>query len=378
MLDSFESLLELIFEIGINNKILLIIDEYIYLQNDMPSIDSILQRVIDKYHRESKLKLVIMGSNVTSMNQLNFYSAPLYGRFTYKITLSDLDYLDASKFYNNYSLEDKVKAYSVFGGNPFYLSWINPNLTIEENIIEKILNNNYLIETPLNVYSNEIKNLPAANTIFTQISSSNHKYIDLINTTVSSSNLPNILNPLIDMGLITKEFPINMPNNKKKIFYYLEDNFLDFYYHYIHLKDFKLLKGQHKTFFNNHIKEDLEKFFIPKKFEKIAKQALILMNFKDKLPSPFFNIGKYWYDDPNKIVNAEFDIVYKDIKDLYYFYEVKYTNKPIDEKVVNHMISQLDKLNEKDYKLGFVSKSGFDLKDKKDYVLIDLNDLYSL
>ena len=55
---------------------------------------------------------------------------------------------------------------------------------------------------------------------------------------------------------------------------------------------------------------------------------------------------------------------------------MKFTTKPIDDKVINEEIYQLDKANIKYNKLGFISKSGFDISDSKNYYLITLDDIY--
>lgn len=47
-------------------------------------------------------------------------------------------------------------------------------------------------------------------------------------------------------------------------------------------------------------------------FEKVCRQYLIRMNRKDKLETPFFKIGKYYYDDPKhkRMVNSAFKYIY--------------------------------------------------------------------
>ena len=63
---------------------------------------------------------------------------PLYGRHHLTIDLKPMDYYDAARFYPDFSAEDKVRLYSVFGGIPYYTRLINPKLSVRENIIELI------------------------------------------------------------------------------------------------------------------------------------------------------------------------------------------------------------------------------------------------
>ena len=58
-------------------------------------------------------------------------------------------------------------------------------------------------------------------------------------------------------------------------------------------------------------------------------------------------------------------------------YECKYSDKTNDLKVINEEIKQVKNLNIDFYKLGFISKSGFDKNvDKNKYICFYLEDLY--
>ena len=76
---------------------------------------------------------------------------------------------------------------------------------------------------------------------------------------------------------------------------------------------------------------------------------------------PFIeDIGTYWYDNPNG----------------YIVYEVKFTNSKIDNKIVKEEISQIAETNLNPINFGFVSKSGFDISNDNNYILISLDDIY--
>ena len=62
-----ESLLNYIFELSTKEKMVLVLDEYPYLRESVKGMDSILQAVLDKYRKDSKLTLIILGSYVEVM-----------------------------------------------------------------------------------------------------------------------------------------------------------------------------------------------------------------------------------------------------------------------------------------------------------------------
>ena len=71
-----ESLLDYIFKLAVNEKLILVLDEYPYLRESVKGLDSILQSLVDKYRESSKLKLIILGSYVEIMRSLLEHSNP--------------------------------------------------------------------------------------------------------------------------------------------------------------------------------------------------------------------------------------------------------------------------------------------------------------
>ena len=60
-------------------KLVLVLDEYPYLRENVIGLDSILQSVIDNNHTISKLTIIILGSYVEVMKGLLEHSNPLFG-----------------------------------------------------------------------------------------------------------------------------------------------------------------------------------------------------------------------------------------------------------------------------------------------------------
>lgn len=75
-----------------------------------------LQSVIDEYRDRSNMKLIICGSYVDTMKELLAKQNPLYGRIDLTLNLKPMDYYESALFYPDFSDEDKVRIYSVFGG----------------------------------------------------------------------------------------------------------------------------------------------------------------------------------------------------------------------------------------------------------------------
>lgn len=378
---SIEEILNYIFSYAKHNNFILVLDEYPYLRKTIKGLDSILQSLIDNYKDTSKLKLVVCGSFVDVMKSLLSDENPLYGRIDTTIELKPMDYYDSSLFYLGFSNEDKIRLYSVLGGIPYYNRLVNPDLTVKENIIELIASNGARLENEVTMYlKSEISKLINTNEVFETLANGNSRYSDIISkSNVSSSPaLADILEKLIKMDLVKKEAPINDQNNKRKTGYYIIDNFSLFYYKYCfkYLSQMSIMEPN--AFFEEFIAKDFDEHYVPKVFEDVCKQYLIRKNRLGKMDIPFTKIGKYWYDNPEKKTNGEFDIVTED-KNGYVFYEAKFKKSPIGNSAIKEEIDQVKATGLNPYKYAFISRSGF--KDNvgfEEVEKISLNELFEI
>lgn len=179
------------------------------------------------------------------------------------------------------------------------------------------------------------------------------------------------------MDLINYVFPINDKKNKKKSGYKITDNAVCFYYRYIYHNLFVKNIISDDLFYEKYIVDDFMHSVVPKTFEKISKEYLIRKNRKGLISPYLEDIGTYWYDNPKEKKNGQFDLVTKS-SEGFTIYEVKYRNSKIDNKIVEEEIEQLKNINIQRVKLGFISKSGFNISKDNDYILITLDDIYNL
>lgn len=369
--------LDFLFSYSLKNKIVTILDEYPYVRDENFILDSKIQKVIDEYKTRCKMKLILCGSYIDVMEKLLSGNNPLFGRFSYKILIKQMNYYESSAFYKNFSNEDKVRLYSVFGGVPYYNQFINPTLSVEENIIELIASQNArLLPEAENFLNSEIRKMGNANECFNAIAAGNKKFSDILNSSRVSSSpaLSDVLKKLINMDAIDKKNPINDETEKKSI-YSIKDRLSLFYFTYIFKKAsiFRIMPS--KAFFEEFIKDDFETKYVPKAFELIAKEYFERMNTEGRIKPTLHKIGTYYYDDPKNKINGEFDVVTLD-SNGYCFYECKFTKNPINDEDVSEEENQLTKAKIYGSRLGFISRNGFDLSNTEKYHLLTIDDLY--
>lgn len=358
---STEDLLDYLFRTHTDKPYVLVLDEYPYLRQVTPGLDSILQTLLDTYKHTSQLKLIICGSFVDTMKSLLLTHNPLYGRFSLSIHLKAMDYYESAQFYPTFTNEDKIRLYSVFGGIPYYNQLINPALSVKDNIIELLASPNARLESEVQLYlQGELSKFTNANEVFETLAKGISKYKDILDQSHVSSNpaLADVLKRLLLMEMIHKETPINDSKNKRRTAYYISDNMSLFYYRYIFRYASPLRIMNSDAFYTRYIEKDFEETYVPKRFEHICRQFLIRQNRQGLLNPIIDAIGTYSYDLPTEHRNGEFDVVTHDDKG-YINYEVKFRNKPISQTIIEKERSQMQTANLPFYSYGFFSRSGY-------------------
>ena len=375
---SMEALLDYLFRRAEKEKMVLVLDEYPYLRETSAGIDSILQSLIDRYRDVSSLKLILCGSYVEIMKSLLARENPLYGRVDLTIDLKPMDYYESAMFYPDFSAEDKVRLYSVFGGIPYYNRLIDASLSVKENIQELISAPGARLENEVSMYlKSEISKIANANEVFEALSKGFSKYSDILSQSHVSSGptLIDILDKLIRMEVVEKQAPINDADNRRRSGYFIIDNLSLFYYRYI----FRFLSQRsvldEDVFYDRYIREDFETQYVPRAFESICRQYLIRQNRAGRIRPAFDKIGKYYYDDPGTRTNGEFDTVTEDPQG-YIFYESKFRKESLSPAMIGEEIRQVRATGLKCYRYGFFSRSGFQCEPSDDMIFIHLNEMY--
>ncbi len=375
---SIEELMNYVFTLSKDEKLIFVLDEYPYLREDVKGLDSIIQSLVDQYRHTTKLKLIILGSYVDVMKSLLEHSNPLFGRVDLVINLKQMDYYESSLFYPAMSDEDKVRIYSVFGGMPYFNRLIDDKKSVKENIIDLIASPGARLENEVSMYLHaEISKIVNANEVFEALARGFSKYSDILSQSHVSSGptLVDVLDKLIRMEVVEKKAPINDENSKKKAGYYICDNLSLFYFRYIFRYSSQLQIMDSEVFYDTYIADDFEKSYVPHKFEEICRQYLIRQNRLGNITPVIEKIGKYYYDNPKTRTNGEFDVVTLDKKG-YVFYEVKFRKRKISREVIKDEIRQVKETGLDCYKYVFFSRAGCVEVDTDEIGHIELGQLY--
>lgn len=118
---------------------LLVLDEFPYLAGAAPALTSVIQSLWDHTWSESRIKLVLSGSYISAMNQMEQVDQPLYGRRTAKMIVAPFGFADAALFVPRYHVRDQLIAFGLFGNLPGHLALLDPDRSLTANAAASLL-----------------------------------------------------------------------------------------------------------------------------------------------------------------------------------------------------------------------------------------------
>ncbi len=366
--DAFFQALENVIKRG---KKVIVFDEFQYIPQKSDDFLSIMQRWWDCCLSKTNVKLFLCGSYIGMMEKIALdVSSPLYGRRTAQYKVHPFDFFDAQLLLKNMDCADRVRAYSAIGGIPLYLVELSQYSRFEEAILEKMLTpGEFLVEEGRFLILEEFKKDPSNYlAIIRAVASGKTTPSEISNETgIEHRKLATYLSKLLGLGIIKRLLPISLKRPSRKPLYYIEDNYLGFYFRYINPNIDLIYRGRGNDVLNM-IKKTLS-MHVSFTFEKIAQQYIEKLFLPEK-------IGKWWDKD------AEIDVVAIKEDELIVA-ECKWRNKKTGAKTLHdlqrktaQLLKSLDGFKPRKITYMLFSKSGFE-SELEDYraLLVDLNKL---
>ncbi len=309
----------------------IIIDEFQNMIKEDANILHLMQSIVDTKLKNSQLKLILLGSSVSMINSkvLN-YKSPLYGRRTATIRLKTVSFLDLLEFFPKFNAEELIELYGFADGIPYYLIKIDKPLwrwlEIEMKQARSFLRDEveflmkYEFDDP-STYKLILESIANGKTKISEIKD----FVKLQRTDISP-----YLKNLIEVDLVKREVPITENVKSRNGRYYLNDNFLKFWFRFIYPNTSSIEAG----IFDISIIRSNYSDYLGKIFEDVAKQHLI-----KNPPLSFNKIGRWWYKD------AEIDLIaINDKSSEVLFAECKWQTNVDAEKIVIELSKKTDKV----------------------------------
>jgi hypothetical protein len=273
---------------------MIVLDEFQFIARQEPEIGSLLNRFVAEHAGNPDLLLCISGSDVSFFERsVVGYGATSYGRRTGSLRLRPFPWSEIHPFVEGWSVEDRIRAWAVFGGVPHYLKEIDPRASLADAIRRAVLYPDGLLrEEPRFLLSQEsrlrdtdtymscLRAIAGGATRLNQIA-------QRIGRARSEEARP-FLETLEEMGVVARRHPLPGAS-RRKVHYAIVDPFLRFWFRFVAPRESRLqLRADADRYLEGAVLPQLDKFVSEDAFERICQDWLL------RHLDPAVETGRWW------------------------------------------------------------------------------------
>jgi len=302
--ETLDEILDFLNEQKILKKLIIVIDDF----HNLIKIDKNALSKISSYWNKnlSKKNIQLIISSSIYLNTIK--EKKIYDKASELIVLKSLDISVIKDIIPAVSKTDVMYVYASYGTNITYLKSYDVNKDFILNIKDSFLNaNSSFFEDGLNIIKQDLTDVLTYASILYAISMGNNKIGDIANFLgLKSTYLTRYLQKLVDIMIIVKTIPINDNKQKSKFGrYFIEDNYLKFWFCYVYPNVSVLRKGDLYPVVS-HIRKDFSRRLVGDAYKNYVFQLI------SNEPEKFFGytpskIGSWWNNKDKEIDIVGFD-----------------------------------------------------------------------
>ncbi len=345
---------------GRSDPLTLVLDEFPYICETVEALPSIMQKIFDAAVADDiPLNLVLCGSQIAFMEELLGEKNPLRGRQTLELNLEPMPYRDAADFFPDWSPVEKLSAYGVFGGMPYYLQLCDPEQSFRQNILDVVLDPGApLSNEAFNVLQAELSSPTRYATILQAIASGCTTTGDILGRTREISDgrsLAPYIRKLEALRLIRITRSLDAAPKARNRRYYLADPFLAFWFRFCTPNSSAIATGHGEELYRDVIRAQFSDY-MGEIFEWIGRQYVSHYASQQLSTAPG-EIGKIWGSD------CDIDVAATLLDGSVLFGECKWWRRKVGENILDELKEDAAKTDYGDdadtVHWMLISKSGF-------------------
>ncbi len=282
-----------------SKPLLLIMDEFPEVAASVPEITGILRAFLDRAHGRTGLRILLCGSAVRTMQAIQEYRSPLYGRFDLTMQLHPFRPHEASGMLPNLAPADRALVYGLVGGMPLYLSWWKQDASVRANLLRLACapDGRMLVEGEL-VLATETGQGDHMAAVLRAIAAGRTRHNEIADETRIDPT--RTLRDLVALRLVERLQPVTDSGRTRRRIYRITDNFLAFYLGILAPFRGEIERGLGRTVINTVVTEISDQMGAA--WEEAFRDHLRLLAVTGRLDrDDVVAIGPWWRDGAGEI-----------------------------------------------------------------------------
>jgi len=236
-INSWEKAFQTVHRNMTDHRLILVLDNYTDACLTNKELSAVIRDAIEKSFRNSNLFLILCCNHMSAFDREVLGKDSLLREYvSVEIRVKGLSFENACAFMEGFSNEEQEKLYSCIGGTPLYLSLIDRDKSVDENIDNLFFRTGAFIRNDLSMaLQKELIGPAVYNSILRAVAFGRNRSKEIMeNIGEEKGKTHKYISVLIAMGILYREVPEGEdPIVSRKGTYHFEDNAYRFWYRYV-------------------------------------------------------------------------------------------------------------------------------------------------
>jgi len=286
-----------------SQPLLVVLDEFPYLVGSDPDLPSILQAALEDVKREDlPLYLILAGSQV-AMFERHVLQGPLFGRRTWGEQLMPLTHRDAGQFFPGWTPSDRLRAWAILGGIPYYLEQFDAARSLSWNIENRILQKGQVLYTEAELFVAEELGKEATTylSIIAAIAGGATRQSEIAQRVgIGPSAVPPYLQLLRRLHVVDHVRPYGAPDRARSGIWQIADGYLRFWFRFVRANITDLEARRSGEVFRHVVVPSIDHFVSRPAFEDACRAHLRAAIGSDGDFPGRGSVGSWWGQIPDE------------------------------------------------------------------------------
>ena len=226
---SWDDALEELAHAARDEPLLLVLDELPELLDAAPELPGVLRATWDRVRSRSRLRIIVSGSALRTMEEIQEERAPLFGRVDTALMLEPLRPHEAALLLPGMAPAKQAAVWGILGGIPLYLEWWDERASLRANLEALVCAPGApLLTAGELMLASDIDAGDLARQVVYAIAAGKTKHNEIAD--LIRADPTRVLDRLVRIGIVERMTPVTEdPRRTRRRLYRVADNFLAFW-----------------------------------------------------------------------------------------------------------------------------------------------------